>query len=201
MQVWQVGLIMQHKGKTNRFYLRRLDIIYYAQSYHRTNNCGLAGANDSLSQHTVIYISVIYHAWRGSANVVWLVFYVYTPQNMGISPPHISLYGPPHRCCPKRRRSGPYHSSPGWEAGTQRYISLTCSHLEAIYSLNQLNCFILKSWITWRDQAWTLQKPLIQKPEASLLPARWQPDHQWVSSCSSSPPNEGYTSILSLLHI
>lgn len=32
----------------------------------QNSNCG---ATDSLSQHTVIYISVIYHAWRGSANI------------------------------------------------------------------------------------------------------------------------------------
>lgn len=69
MQLWQVGPIMQHKGKTNRLYLRRLAIIYYAHSYHRTNNCGLTGATDSVSQQTVIYIRVIYHAWRGSTTI------------------------------------------------------------------------------------------------------------------------------------
>lgn len=111
-QLWQVGLIMQHKGKTNRLYSHRAAIIYYAHSYHRTNNWGLTGATDSLSQHTVICISFIYHVWPGSANI-WLrlVCYVYTSQDTGKSLPHISHCGPPPRCCTKGRCTGPSPST------------------------------------------------------------------------------------------
>lgn len=148
IRLWQVGLIMQHKGKTNRLYLRRVAIIYYAYSYHRTNNCGLTGATDSLPQH-VIYISAIYHVWCGSANI-WLGV-IYTSQDTSNLPSHISLYGPPCRYCPKRKSTGPYFSS-HWVRRSNTPTTHSHTHTwQQFPASNQPNCSVLENWITWRQ--------------------------------------------------
>lgn len=90
IQLWQVGLIKQHKGKTNRLYLHRVAIIYYAYSYHRTNNCELTGATDSLSQQSFTLVPFI--TCGVAALIYGLVLGIHISRHVKIALSHLTLW-------------------------------------------------------------------------------------------------------------
>lgn len=70
IQLWQVSLIMQHKGKTNRVYLHGWLLFIIPTAISKQITAGLTGATDSLSWHVEMQITIIYHVWCGSANIL-----------------------------------------------------------------------------------------------------------------------------------
>lgn len=201
MQLWQVGLIMQHKGKTNRLYLRRLAIIYYAHSYHRT-----VTAVQPIHFLSIQSFTLASFIMRGVAALTYSlvsVLCIHISRHGNIAP-HISLYGPPHKCCPKRRRTGPYYISHGVRSrNTHIQLAHTFTPGGNLQSQSAELLRLGKLDHLERPSMDRTQKPLIKKARSVSSVCKMAARTQRVLSCSSSPPTEGYSrkSILSLIHI
>lgn len=131
IQLWQVGLIMQHKGKTNRLYLRRVAIIYYAYSYHRTNNCGLTGATDSLSQQSFTLVPFI--TCGVAALIYGLVLCIHISRHVKFTISHLTLW-PAMQILSKEKKYWTLFQQSLGEKKKYTHNWLTRSHLAAISS-------------------------------------------------------------------
>lgn len=131
IQLWQVGLIMQHKGKTNRLYLRRVAIIYYAFSYHRTNNCGLTGATDSLSQQSFTLVPFI--TCGVAALIYGLVLCIHISRHVKFAISHLTLW-PAVQILSKEKKYWTLFQQSLGEEKKYTHNWLTHSHLAAISS-------------------------------------------------------------------
>lgn len=132
IQLWQVGLIMQHKGKTNRLSLRRVAIIYYAYSYHRTNNCGLTGATDSLSS-AQSFTLVPFITCGVAALICGSVLCIHISRHVKFAISHLTLW-PAMQILSKEKKYWTLIQQSLGEKKKYTHNWLTHSHLAAIYS-------------------------------------------------------------------
>lgn len=132
IQLWQAGLIMQHKGKTNRLYLRRVVLFIMPTAIAEQITAGSqVQPIHFLSTQSFTLVPFI------TCRVAALIYGLDSVLCKRISRhrkmvPNISLCGPPCRYFPKRRCTGPYFSSHWVRSRNSATISLAHSHLSPI---------------------------------------------------------------------